>query len=512
MHFTKKRFATNVLTNWAATAVNMVVPFFLTPFVVRHLGAQVYGIWILAVSAVSYFALLDLGLRSAVIRFVSRAQAQSKAGEAAAIVAGALWIRSLIAGIVVFGGCLLAIATPFIFKIPSGLTHQAQITVFLCAVGVAITLISGVFAAVLSALNRFDLLSSITGMQTIFRAAGVLILLRAGLGLVSLACWELAVLLVAGIGTTLVAWKTAAFSKTWAAKPDATTLNAIRSYSFTTFLFMIAVQIVINTDSLVIGAYLSVGMVTLYSIGSSLVNYATQVSGAVSTTFVPMASSMEATGRFEDLQLMLIRGTQVILGLVLPIGTALFFRGRTFISLWMGPQYAVISEVVLRILMISLFFSMANSTAGAIMMAIDKHKPVARWALFEAGSNLVLSIILVKRVGIYGVAWGTAISMGLAHLAFWPRYVRQVLGIPIKQYIWSGWLKILLCSLPFAAFCFLTDTLWRPRDLLSFFLEILLVIPVYICTVSAVFFKDLKATYVAWQLSRKATNAPLPSA
>ena len=54
----------------------MVVPFFLTPFVVGHLGSLQYGIWIVSVSTVSYLALLDLGMRSAVIRFVARAQAQ----------------------------------------------------------------------------------------------------------------------------------------------------------------------------------------------------------------------------------------------------------------------------------------------------------------------------------------------------------------------------------------------------------------------------------------------------
>ena len=77
MASTTKRFALNVGMNWVATAVNMVVPFFLTPFVVRHLGTVQYGLWILAVSTVSYLALLDLGLRSAVIRFVSKAEAEA---------------------------------------------------------------------------------------------------------------------------------------------------------------------------------------------------------------------------------------------------------------------------------------------------------------------------------------------------------------------------------------------------------------------------------------------------
>jgi O-antigen/teichoic acid export membrane protein len=158
----QRRFAFNVAMNWAATAVNMVVPFFLAPYVVRHLGPLQYGIWILAVSTVSYLALLDLGLRSAVIRFVSKAQAEDKIEEASSTIGAALWFRLIIAAVVAVISVLLALATPHLFNIPASLLHAAQITVMLCAFGVAVTLVSGVFGAVLAAIHRFDLLSSIT--------------------------------------------------------------------------------------------------------------------------------------------------------------------------------------------------------------------------------------------------------------------------------------------------------------------------------------------------------------
>ena len=71
-------------------AVGMVIPFFLTPIVVRTLGATAYGVWILAVSTVAYLNLLDLGLRSAVIRFVSKADAQGKIEDAGNAIAAAI--------------------------------------------------------------------------------------------------------------------------------------------------------------------------------------------------------------------------------------------------------------------------------------------------------------------------------------------------------------------------------------------------------------------------------------
>ncbi|MEO6911140.1 MAG: MATE family efflux transporter, partial [Edaphobacter sp.] len=188
-----KRFAFNVIMNWIAMAVGMVVPFFLTPFVIRHLGETAYGIWILAVSTVAYLGLLDMGLRSAIIRFVSKAQAQGKLEDATSAIGAALWVRVLISAGVAVLSVVLALVFPHLFTIPAELHRAAQITVLMCALGVAFTLVSGVFGAVLAATNRFDILSSISAVQTVARAGGVILILGSGHGLVPLAYWEMTV-------------------------------------------------------------------------------------------------------------------------------------------------------------------------------------------------------------------------------------------------------------------------------------------------------------------------------
>ena len=499
-----KRLAINVVMNWASMAVNMVVPFFLTPFVVRHLGPVGYGVWILAVSTVGYLNLLDLGLRSAVIRFVSKAQAKGEMDEASKAIHAALWFRLLIASGVAVFSIILAAAVPHFFKIPSDLMRAAQITTLLCAIGVAISLVSGVFGAVLAAISRFDILSYITMGQTVTRAVGVLWILHHGHGLVPLACWELTVITLVATATTIASLIAFPHSRVKPSKPDMGVLRMIWSYSMTTFVFVIAIQIITNTDNLVVGAFLSVGVVTFYALGGSLINYATQVSGALSATFVPMASNLEASGKAQQLRTMVLRGTQGTLCIALPISAVLFFRGGTFIRLWMGPQYAVVSENVVRILMISMYFSVADCTASAIMLAIDKHKVMARWAVYEAMLNLGLSLLLVKKIGLYGVAWGTAIAIVCIHVSFWPRYVRETLNVPIKTYVWQGWGKITLCVVPFAAVCALTDKAWPAAHMVTFFAQVLVLLPLYALTVFAAFRRECMEYLQKWFNSRKA--------
>jgi O-antigen/teichoic acid export membrane protein len=506
----KKRFAFNVLMNWIAMAVGMVVPFFLAPFVIRHLGTTAYGIWILAVSTVSYLNLLDLGLRSAVVRFVSKAQAQDNLAEATQVVGATLWIRSLLAAGVAVLSIALALAFPHLFKVPTDLQRAAQITVLLCALGVAVTLVSGVFGAVLAAIHRFDLLSTVTMVQTLARAGGVILILRSGRGLVALAYWELAVVTLAGLTTVAIALKLFPACRVRVAKPKIDTLKMIWSYSFITFVWIIAVQIIINTDNLVVGAFLSVGLVAFYSIGGSLTSYSSQVVSAVSTTFTPLASNFEASGKSEELRKLLIRGTQATLALALPINLSLVFRGKTFIGLWMGPQYSEISGNVLQILMIAQYFSVATATCGAVMMAIGKHKPAAKWAVIEAAVNLGLSLILVKTVGIYGVAWGTSISNALVCTLFWPRYISKTLDIPIRTFLWEGWAKITLCTIPFAIVSALADRYLHPHSLVTFFSEILITLPVYAAFVLIVFREEVMSGFRMWQESRRMTAQATP--
>ena len=129
--------------------------------------------------------------------------------------------------------------------------------------------------------------------------------------------------------------------------------------------FLLPAQIVMNTDNLVVGAFLSVGMVAFYSIGGSLMAYSWQVVGAISTTFTPLASGLEARGQLRsDFSASCSEGRRLRLELRCRLVSHWCCAGKTFIGLWMGPQYREISGTVLQILLVSQFFGIANGTPG----------------------------------------------------------------------------------------------------------------------------------------------------
>ena len=183
--------ARSVLTNWLTYLISGVVSFFLSPFIVRHLGNSAYGIWVLLVSLTGYLGFLDLGIRGAVTRYIARFHAEGQHEQASRTVSSASGLF-LVGGLlaIVGSGAFALLAVPH-FEIPAAYLRAAQIVVLIAGANVAISLISGIFGGILVGLQRFDLHNSIALSSTGIRAVAILLALGSGKGLITLALVQL---------------------------------------------------------------------------------------------------------------------------------------------------------------------------------------------------------------------------------------------------------------------------------------------------------------------------------
>jgi hypothetical protein len=92
--------------------------------------------------------------------------------------------------------------------------------------------------------------------------------------------------------------------------------------------------------------------------------------------------------------------------------------------------------------------------------------------------------------------------MSIVHLIFWPRYVQKTLGVPVRTYIWDGWVKITLLSIPFAIATVFVEKHWLARSLPVFALQVLTTLPVYIVFAGMFFRNDALNLLRRWRMSR----------
>jgi len=473
-------------------AASMAVAFFLSPFLVHRLGNAAYGVWVLAVSSVQYFVLLDLGMRSSVLRYVSKGYTTRDHEAASEAFSAALWVRlQLSALLLALCGGLDAIF-PHIFKVPSGLVSDARVVVVLMGLSLAIAMSIGVYGGVVSALNRYDLYTCVALVQLSVRVIGVVAVIRAGRGIVAIAWCELLAAMSGSLMMAYVARRLYPELKVSLKKPRWTVLKTIWSYSVYAFLVMVAVQVIYQTDNLVVGAFVSASAVTFYSIGNSLCRYTQQLVVAMTTTFTPAASTYDAAGDAASLRALYFTGTRATMAVSMPILVTLITRGDNFIGVWIGPQYSRASGTVLAILAAALLFSLPNTAASSIALGIEKHKVVAKWAIGEAIVNLSLSIVLARRFGIYGVAIGTLIPSLIVNVAFWPRYVKNLVKIDYREVLLKVWGPLFLSVAPFAAASYLVDVFFRARTMSMFILQTAALLPIFAMPVGWVFRTDIK--------------------
>lgn len=470
--------ARNVLANWLTYLLSGAVSFFLSPFIVRHLGNSAYGIWVLLVSLTGYLGFLDLGIRGAVTRYVAKFHSEREHQESSYIVSSAcgLFVAAGFLAILV-SASFAVLALPH-FEIPPGYLGSAQLVVVIAGLNVAVSLVSGVFGGVLVGLQRFDLNNSIAiGVMTL-RTTAILIALRNGRGLIALALIQLCstiseLLLGFAVSRKLYPQARLAFSNLRRAY-----VSVIFSFGVYAFLMQISSYLVYYTDALVIGAFLPVSAITFFAIGSNLTLYARELVSGFSRTMTPLASKLEVEAGRMGLQDAASTAARYCSLSMLPIFTTFIIRGHTFIALWMGPSYGDLSGHVLWILSIPWLLGAAGAVSASVMLGISRHRAIVPVAVAEGLGNLVLSVLLVKRMGIIGVAWGTAIPNLAVSLFFWPWYVRKNLRISIRDYIVSLWLVPMLAMVPFGICTYIVNRLWMAKNLTVFFLQVACVLPV----------------------------------
>jgi O-antigen/teichoic acid export membrane protein len=466
-----------VLSNWTGLLVASLISFFLSPFIVSRLGDSGYGVWTLMASLTGYLGLLDLGVRGAVTRYVAQLNAQSDHKEAGRIVSSALAIFGVVGLVIIVLVIVSASPIVSVFHIPEAYEAEAQAVLIVSGLGMALSLISGVFGGIVAGVQRFDWQNGIEITVAIFRALAIIIVLTRGYGLLGLAWVHLLFIVLSGLAYLAASSHLYRDLKVSLRGCAASKIRLILSFGTFILLLDLARQMILYTGSVVIGSFLPVAAVTLFVIASNLVIYARSLILGISTILLPRASATEAAGQQSELRRLLLRSARWATLIILPIVVTFYFRGETFIGLWMGPSYAQSSGGVLRILSLALGFMGSTHVGTAVMLGIGRHRALAPAVLIEAACNLALSICLVRQWGINGVAWGTTIPSLVVSLVFWPLYARRVLRIALVDFIRSAWLRPALAIVPFGLLTVAVARSWEATNLFFFFLQVATLLP-----------------------------------
>jgi O-antigen/teichoic acid export membrane protein len=467
----------NILSNWGSFVFNALVSFLLSPYIVRTLGDTAYGAWVLLVSLVGYLGLLDFGVRGAVTRYVARFHAAGEHAETSRVASSALALFS-VGGVVAIGlSGVMALLIGRVFQVPPQFEHVARVVALLGGVNIAVSLVSGVFGGVLIGLQRFDYNNAVEVSVNALRASAIVLALHSGHGLLVLALVQLGATALRGSASWWLARRLYPELKIRLGGADRGHVRMVLSFGLAASVLQAMGSLMIYSDSLVIGALLPVSMITFFSIGASLHEYARAIVSGISETLPPWMSAIEGQGDRGALQRVLLTGGRLSTLTILPVAVTFMIRGPSFIGLWMGPQYAALSGGVLRVLALTLWCVAGYQIVTVSMLGVSRHTGLIPLFVVEALCNVGLSIVWVRAYGVIGSAWGTVVPRLVASLLVGPWYVRRNLGVPLRTFWLSALAQPTLAMVPFAVGTYAMERLWPAPNLVLFFAQVALTLP-----------------------------------
>jgi O-antigen/teichoic acid export membrane protein len=469
------RLARSVSTNWLNFAVNVLISFFLAPFVVRHLGSIYYGIWAVALQVTGYIYLLDFGVRESVVRYTSKyvARKQHTRLSQTLTVAMIVYLPIMLIALLVTALCVWGL--PHWFDIDPKYATEARWAVLFVGLTIAQTFLFNVFSGILIGLHRNDVTNLIAIIVALLRTVAIVAFLAAGYGLITLSAVQFAAAAVMGIVTAVVALRAlrlagVRFSLKLPRRRRFTAIaRRVLGYGFFVLVNNIGQKTIQASSVVIVAAFLPLTSVTYYAIAGSLVDPLRNLLATTAHAFSPVASHYHTLRESEQLRRMFLTGTRLTALVALPITLAFCFLGRDFIGMWMGHEFMGPSGSVLAVLAITQMISAPHFVMTTLLYGISRPRVIAVLRVCEAIANLALSITLAQTMGLVGVALGTLIPHAIVVLIVLPLRVCPIVGLSVGTYYMSTYGRPLLAAVPFAAGAWAVATYHPPKNFLEFF-------------------------------------------
>ncbi len=429
----KKVISNNIKYNAISQGVSFVVGLSLFPFIVSHVGKEIYGAYLLVTTFVGYFGMLDFGVGSAIAKYIAQLTGKDDREGVGKIINSSLFFYIIVGFISAASLLILSFYFDQIFKVePANVVIMRQLF-WVAALSSLFIWPGRTFDGVLYGLQRFDWLAINNIAAIILTGISAYFIFTNNLGMV----WFLALSYFFIIVRYFISYGVIRYRilKTKISFPyfDKETSKTIFGFSFFLFLSTLSSLLIFNFDSFVIGAFTSVSAVTLYGVGYSLQNGFRAINSLMSGPLFPAGAQMEGKNEHDKQKELLFKGTKYMILVFAPMVIITIIFAKLFINNWMGTGFAG-SVLPAQVLIVFWLFTNPIEVGANLLMAKGYVKVIFKITVLNALLNVGLSLALVKPLGILGVVLGTTIPMVLVSVPLYLYQILKVLKVSFKDF------------------------------------------------------------------------------
>ena len=446
----RDRLLWNVVMSWASHAVFLVAGFIMPREIDRSIGQIGLGVWDFAWTAVNYFYLAQIGVGVSVNRYVARYRAAGDR-EGLSRMISSVMILQLVAAVIVMAATAASawwLPQLFGYRLHEDAT-VARDVIALLGTSVAIRMAVQAFSGVVTGCHRWDLHNLLNSGAYAVTVAAMMIALASGGGLVAISVVYVIGTVVNEVARVVLAYHVCPELHVSPRLARYDEMKALLAFGVKLSSLDVVKILTAQLTSLLVFGQIGVATLAIFSRMGALIRHTENLLSKFSLTLTPTASSLQGSGREEEVQALLVDSTRYSAYITWPILIGLAIVGDDVLRLWMGPQYD--PRWVLTLMALASLLPITQQPIATILVGLNRH---GRFAALN-----IVTLFAAFAGSVAALRWFHFELLGLAAITFAVSNLSAVwiavdtcrrLSIPVRQYFFRSFAGPVACMLPFA--------------------------------------------------------------
>jgi len=428
------------IISYVAIFLNIAITFLYTPWMIHTIGVSDYGLYNLVSSFIGYF-ILDFGMSSSIARFIAKYRAEGREDKVENMLGLTTRIYLYIDTVIFL---VLFILYFFISGIFTGLTiEEVERFKRLYCIAAIFSVCSFVFKPFNGAMMAYEyfveskVLDMVTRVGTVVLVAVALVL---GGNVYCLVLINGAIGFSVSVIRYIILVRKSHLRINWKYY-DKSELMILFSFSMWIFVMGIAQRFRFSLVQAILGIRSNSTEISFFALGMTMEATVFTISSALNGLFLPKVTRMSYSGDTTGILDLLIRVGRLQLFIIMLIFSGFCVFGKTFIVLWVGPEFADVYYVIL-LLIVSNIVSLTQSIANDYVYAENRVKATAIIILTTSTIGVICSVISAPQYGAIGCAASTCLAL-LLNLVFVNIFYFNRMKIDVLSFFKNCHVKIL---------------------------------------------------------------------
>lgn len=444
---------TGIILGYVQLVLQTLSTIFLTSFFIRKLGSENYGIYQMVYSVASYILILDLGISSTIVRFISEFKEKGENEKAENFAAHMLIIVVALGVAAAVFGAVCYFSFQFIYpSITGDLLAQSKSTFLVLVLQILMTVFSHYFQGLALSREKFSFVKIVSILQIVIALVSSILLLTLKNSFAMIAnantiaigvCLALFIVYDFVVLKQKIKWH--GFDRKMMmpalALMVAMLLNSVIAYVNTTL------------DKMILGRMATANDVAVYAVAATLVSFYNAIPTTISSVFLPEVTRAVYRGDSnKKLTDLVVKVGRIQLYVCLAILGGLLLFGRLFITYWTGEETIDAWGYAL-LIMVPNTIPLIQNICLSVLDA--KNKRLFRSLILIAISavNVGLTVLFIFLLGPIGAPLSTGICFFLGYGIALNWYYQKKIGLRVKDMFLGIFNRTILTFLAVVVFC-----------------------------------------------------------